>query len=250
MTDDGWFGEEIAATYDEGAAGEPEASALRFQVDVLTALAGTGPALEFAIGTGRVALPLSARGVPVAGIELSRAMVARLRAKPGGDPAAIPVAIGDMTTTRAPGAGSFTLVYLVFNTLMNVTTQDGQVDCFRNAAAHLAPGGCFVVEIGVPGLRRLPHGERYVTFDRSDRHVGIDEYDVASQRMWSHHVRIRDDGQAQRSSTPFRYAWPAELDLMARLAGLRLRDRWADWTGAPFTGESRAHVSVWDRPDD
>jgi SAM-dependent methyltransferase len=248
MSDDGWFGEEVAATYDEDNAAMSEPSLLDPQVDLLASLARDGPALGFAIGTGRVGLPLASRGVPVSGIELSGTMVDRLRAKRGGEEPRLPVVVGDMTTTRVPGAGQFTLVYLVYNSLMNVTTQEGQVECFRNAAAHLAPGGHFVVEMAIPDLRRLRPGERYVTFDRTETHVGIDEYDVATQRMWSHHVRFGRDGLARRTSVPFRYAVPAELDLMAQLANLRLRHRWADWSRAPFTSESRSHVSVWQRP--
>lgn len=246
MTEDGWFGEAVAATYDDDPD-STDAALVAATVDVLAALAGGEAALELAIGTGRVALPLAARGVPVSGIELSGAMIDRLRVKPGGDPASIPVTMGDMRTTRVAGAGSFSLVYLVFNTIMNVTTQDGQVEVFQNAAAHLRPGGSFLIETMVPDLRRLPPGERYVTFDNSARHVGLDEYDTVGQRMWSHHVSIGEGGATKRS-VPFRYVWPAELDLMARIAGLRLRDRWADWSRAPFTAESRSHVSVWERP--
>ena len=245
---DGWFDEEVAAAYDRDVAAGSTDAVLGPQVDFLASLAGHGPALEFAIGTGRVAVPLSARGVPVAGIEMSSAMVKRLRAKLGGDAATMPVAIGDMTSTQVSGRGTFALVYLVFNTIMNVTTQDGQVECFRNAAAHLAPGGSFVVEVGVPDLRRLPPGERLVAADHSDTHVGIDEYEPATQEMWSHHVNVGSDGRARRASVPFRYVWPAELDLMARLAGLDPVGRWADWTLAPFTSESRSHVSVWQKP--
>jgi SAM-dependent methyltransferase len=221
-----------------------EAATLEATVGFLAALAGDGPALELGIGTGRVALPLAARGVTVAGIDLSEEMVARLRAKPGGD--AIEVAIGDFATTRVDGA--FTLAYLVFNTIGNLTTQDAQVACFRNAAAHLVPGGHFVVELGVPDLRRLPPGERFVLFDRSDNHVGVDEYDVASQRLVSHHYSRREDGGFEYESLPFRYAWPAELDLMARLAGMELRERWRGWNREPFTNESTTHVSVWQKP--
>jgi hypothetical protein len=244
MTEDGWFGEEIASSYDIDAATMFEPVVLEPAVTFLAGLAGDGPALELAVGTGRVAVPLAARGVRVAGIEMSLAMVARLRAKPGGDEASIPVAIGDMATTRVDGAGSFTLVYLVFNTITNQTTQDAQVSCFANAAVHLAPGGCFVVETFVPALRRLPRGERFVPFDVSDTHIGIDEYDVASQGL----VVMLGEGPARRLSVPFRYAWPAELDLMARLAGMRLRERWADWSRTPFTSESESHVSVWEKP--
>ncbi len=191
-----------------------------------------------------MALPLAARGVPVSGIELSRAMVDQMRSKPGGD--AIEVTIGDMATAEAPGAGTYRLVYLVFNTIGNLTTQSSQVACFRNAAAHLAPGGRFVIEVGTPDLTRLPFGESHVVFAFTDDHVGIDEYDVANQGLISHHFSKRD-GQWHLSSVPFRYVWPAELDLMAELAGMRLRERWANWSREPFTSESRSHVSMWER---
>jgi SAM-dependent methyltransferase len=230
------FGETVAARYDDGG--------LMFgtevvgpTVDVLAELAGDGPALELGIGTGRIALPLAQRGVPVHGIDLSQAMVARLREKPGS--AEIGTTIGDFATTRVDG--TFRLVYLVFNTIMNLTTQDQQVACFENAARHLEPGGSFVVEVMVPDLRRLPPGERYVVFDVEAGHVGVDEYDVVQQGLVSHHYT---DGLV---SVPFRYVWPAELDLMARIAGLTLRERWADWDRSPFTSESRAHVSIWGR---
>ena len=214
-------------------------------VDRLAAIAGARPALELAIGTGRIGLPLAARGVRVTGIELSEAMVAQLRAKPGGD--AIAVTIGDMATTRVEGR--FGLVYLVFNTIVNLTSQDAQVACFENAAAHLEPGGCFVVEVGIPQLRRLPPGERGNVIGIEDGYWGIDEFDVVEQRLVSHHFVATDDG-IRYKWVPFRYVWPSELDLMARLAGLRLRERWADWHGAPVTEESRSHVSVWDKPAD
>jgi len=216
-------------------------------VDVLAGLADGGPALEFAIGTGRIAIPLAARGVAVTGIELAPDQVELLRARHGGGAATIPVVVGDMATVLAPGAGAFRLVYLVFNTIMNLTTQDEQVECFRNAAAHLAPGGRFLVETMVPALRRLPPGERYVVFGMTERYAGVDEYDVARQWLWSHHTTIELDGRGHRSTAPFRYVWPAELDLMARIAGLRLVSRWADWAGAPFTGDSPSHVSVWEK---
>jgi SAM-dependent methyltransferase len=243
VSGDGYFGEAIAATYDDSGAGEFAPATIEATVDVLVGLAGSGRALELAIGTGRIAVPLAARGVPVAGIELSKAMVARLRAKPGGE--TIPVTIGDMTTVSVEGR--FSLAYLVFNTIMNLTTQAAQVACFRNAAAHLGPDGCFVVEVMVPDLRRLPPGERHVVFDASERHWGIDEYDVASQGLVSHHFDTVAAG-IERTSVPFRYVWPAELDLMAEMAGLRLRDRWAGWSREPFTSESRGHVSVWEKP--
>jgi SAM-dependent methyltransferase len=213
-------------------------------VGVLAGLAGGGRALELAIGTGRIALPLAARGVPVFGIDMSRAMVARLRAKPGGD--GVGVTIGDFATTHVEG--TFSLVYLVFNTIMNLTTQDAQVDCFRNAAAHLEPGGCFLIEVNLPALRKLPPGQTVVPFHTSPTGWAYDIYDVATQATSSNYVRIPQDGPAEYSSTPFRYVWPSELDLMARLAGLRLRDRWADWSREPFTHESTKHVSVWQKP--
>jgi SAM-dependent methyltransferase len=241
--DDGYFDEEVAARYeqvelDQFARGEIDAAA-----DLLADLAAGGRALEFAIGTGRIALPLAARGVDVAGIELSNAMVARLRAKPGGD--GIPVAIGDMTSTTIDGP--FSLVYLVYNTIENVTTQDGQVACFRNAAAHLSPGGCFLIEVGVPGLRTLPPGTTHQVFHASDDYWGVDEYDVLNQGLISHHIENLN-GTYRRVSMPFRYAWPAEFDLMAQLAGMTLRHRWSGWRREPFTAESTTHVSVWQTP--
>jgi SAM-dependent methyltransferase len=243
---DGWFGEAVASTYDRDEAAMFEPEALEPAVEFLAALAGDGPALELAIGTGRVALPLAARGVPVVGIELSAAMVARLREKPGGDPGAIPVAIGDMATTVAQGAGSFSLVYLVFNTIMNLATQDAQVACVANAARHLAPGGCFVIETVVPNLRGMAPGTRIAPFAMSENHIGLDEIDVATQGLVSHHVQMQD-GRVRHDATPFRYVWPSELDLMARLAGMRLEARFADWLRAPFTSGSASHVSVWRR---
>jgi SAM-dependent methyltransferase len=241
--DDGYFDERVAASYDASTGDEFESDMIEATADLLAGLAGHGSALEFGIGTGRIALPLSQRGVAVHGIELSRAMVSRLRAKPGG--ADLGVTIGDFSSTRVEG--SFRLVYLVYNTIMNLTSQAAQVDCFRNAAAHLEPGGCFVIEVGVPGLQRLPPGEIYQVFHQSEDYVGIDEYDVARQGLISHHIEIVD-GKADRVSMPFRYAWPAELDLMAELAGMRLRDRWSGWHREPFTSESRQHVSVWGKP--
>jgi SAM-dependent methyltransferase len=210
-------------------------------VDRLAELANGGPALELAIGTGRIALPLAARGMAVTGIELSASMVEQLRAKPGG--ADIPVTLGDMATTTVDG--TFALVYLVFNTIVNLTTQDAQVQCFRNAASHLQPGGCFVVEVNVPQLRRLPPGDRGNVFALEESYWGINEFDVVDQQLVSHHFTATDGGIRHRR-IPFRYVWPSELDLMARLAGLRLRHRWGDWRGSPFTAESRSHVSVWE----
>jgi SAM-dependent methyltransferase len=240
---DGYFNEPIAATYDESAADMFAPDAVEPAVALLAALAGEGRALELGIGTGRIALPLAARGVDVHGIELSRAMARRLRDKPGGD--VVGVTIGDFAAARAPG--DFTLAYLVFNTIMNLTTQDAQVDCFRNVARHLAPGGTFVVEVMVPDLRRLPPGQNTVPFHVGDDRLGFDTYDLATQAMSSHHVKVTDDGQGSFRSIPFRYVWPAELDLMARLAGLRLRERWEDWGRKPFTHDSRQHVSVWEK---
>jgi SAM-dependent methyltransferase len=237
-----YFDQPVAKRYDETSAAMFALARIDPVVDVLHALAGTGRALEFAIGTGRIALPLAQRGVEVAGIELSAAMVDELRAKPGG--ARIPVTIGDMTTARAEG--TFTVAYLVFNTIGNLTTQDAQVQCFANAAAHLESGGAFVVETGLPQLQKLPPGETVVPFDLSAEHLGFDEYDVAQQGLVSHHFERRGEHYV-RSSIPFRYTWPAELDLMARLAGMRLEHRWADWDRAPFTSASEKHVSVWRR---
>ena len=244
--EDGYFGERVAATYDDSPEtfGPGAADAV---AGVLAGLAGGraggGRALELGIGTGRIALPLARRGVEVHGIDLSRAMVARLRAKPGGD--AIPVTIGDFATTRA--GGTFTLAYLVFNTIMNLNTQDAQVACFRNAAAHLEPGGCFVIEVRVPDLRRLPPGQDVLPWQVSPDRLVSYSFDVATQAMHGHYVEFTD-GRGEYRTMPFRYVWPAELDLMAQLAGMRLRDRWEDWTRQPFTSESRQHVSVWEKP--
>ncbi len=240
--DDDYFGEEIAAKYDEADDEEFEPEVIDQTVDFLADLAGSGRALELGIGTGRIALPLARRGVDVHGIDLSRAMVARLRAKPGGDD--IGVTIGDFATTRVDG--SFSLAYLVCNTIMNLTTQEAQVACFRNAAAHLQPSGCFVIKVMIPELQRLPPGEIFRVFRGSETYWGIDEYDVANQGLISHHVDIVD-GRVETVSMPFRYAWPAEYDLMARLAGMRLRERWSGWKREPFTSESDKHVSVWEK---
>jgi SAM-dependent methyltransferase len=240
---DGYFGERVAARYDESSAEMFEPAVVGAVVDVLAGLAGGGRALELGVGTGRIALPLAQRGVRVHGIDLSRAMVARLRAKPGGD--AIGVTIGDFATTRVDG--TFSVAYLVFNTIMNLTTQAAQVACFRNVAAHLEPRGCFVIEVGVPDLRRLPPGQNAVPFQVSPTRWAFDLYDVATQAMSSNYVEVVD-GRGEYTSIPFRYVWPAELDLMAQLAGLRLRERWAGWTREPFTSESRQHVSIWERP--
>jgi SAM-dependent methyltransferase len=241
--DDGYFDERVAARYDESAEVTVDGGAVDPIVDFLAELAGSGRALELGIGTGRIALPLVERGVPVHGIELSKAMTARLRAKPGGE--GIGVTIGDFATTTVDG--TFSVAYLVWNTIMNLTTQAAQVACFRNVAAHLEPGGCFVIEVGVPGLQRLPPGETLQAFHVSETRWGIDEYDVVNQGLTSHHFELVD-GRLERTSIPFRYAWPAELDLMAELAGMSLRERWSGWKGEPFTSDSRQHVSVWQKP--
>jgi SAM-dependent methyltransferase len=239
------FDERAAARYDASDGDEFDPRVIDATASFLADLAGDGRALELAIGTGRVALPLSARGVRVSGIDLSPFMVEQLRAKPGAD--AIDVVVGDMCTARVEG--SFSLVYLVFNTICNLTAQDEQVDCFRNAAAHLEPGGCFVIEVGVPDLQRLPPGETVRAFCVEPAHLGFDEYhDLVAQTCSSHHYYV-EDGVLEFFSGVFRYVWPSELDLMAQLAGMRRRDRWADWDRSPFTSDSRKHVSVWEKEE-
>jgi SAM-dependent methyltransferase len=235
------FGEGVAERYDDTSAGMFEPAVVDPVVDFLAHLVGDGAALELGIGTGRIALPLAQRGVRVHGIDLSPAMIAKLRAKPGAEE--IGVTLGDFATTRVDG--SFSLAYLVFNTINNLTTQDEQIACFRNVAAHLEQGGFFVIEVGVPKLQRLPPGQIFVPFDVSPTHLGFDEYDVVNQGLISHHYWPAGGEQV---STPFRYVWPSELDLMARLAGMSLRERWSDWNRAPFTAESTKHVSVWQKP--
>ncbi|MFJ7128799.1 class I SAM-dependent DNA methyltransferase [Streptomyces sp. NPDC098101] len=236
------------ATADRYDAEETEmssAAVLGPTLDFLADLAGDGRALEFAVGTGRVGVPLRERGVPVVGIELSEHMAAVLRRKADED--TLPVAIGDMATTTVPGG--FALVYLVYNTISNLLTQDEQVECFRNAARHLEPGGRFVVELVVPPLRSLPPGQVAVPFDVSERHLGFDTFDLVEQVLVSHHfTRDGDDGRYRRGNSRHRYAWPAELDLMARIAGLELERRVADWDGSPFVQDSAKHVSVWRKP--
>jgi SAM-dependent methyltransferase len=240
---DDHFGPGVAERYDERYAYQCDPAVVDPIVDLLADLAGDGSALELGVGTGRIALPLARRGVRVHGIDLSEAMVAQLRAKPGAHQ--IGITTGDFATTRVDG--SFSLVYVAANTIMNLTTQDEQVACFRTVADHLEPGGCFVVEVLVPGLRRLPPGEIFQPFDVSPTHLGFDEYDVARQGLVSHHYWI-DNGNVEILSPPFRYVWPSELDLMAQLAGMTLRERWSDWTRKPFTSESEKHVSVWEKP--
>ncbi len=243
IDEDGYFGERVAARYDESAGEMADPAVVEPAVDLLAGLADGGRALELGIGTGRIALPLAARGVPVHGIDLSRAMVARLREKPGGD--AIGVTIGDFATARVDAA--FSVAYLVFNTIMNLTTQAAQVACFRNVAAHLQPGGRFVVEVMMPDLRRLPPGQDVVPFHVSETRWAYDLYDVATQSMSSNYVEVAG-GRGGFRSIPFRYVWPAELDLMAQMAGLHLRHRWSNWHREPFTSDSAQHVSVWEKP--
>ncbi|MGW3293553.1 methyltransferase domain-containing protein [Streptomyces xiamenensis] len=236
-----------AQAYDTPGTGMFAPDVLDPTVDRLAELADGGPALEFAIGTGRVAVPLTGRGVPVAGIELSRPMLRQLRTK--ADEAAIPVTIGDMATATAPPSaaapGTFPLVYLVFNTISNLLTQEEQVACFRNAARHLAPGGRFVIELWVPELRKLPPGRPGVVCRSEEGYLLVDTYDVLRQHVVSHHFHFDESRQARLGRTPHRYIWPAELDLMAQLAGLSLESRHADWLGAEFTADSRSHVSVY-----
>jgi len=238
-----YFDERIAERYETYWPNLFEPEVVDPAVSFLADHAGSGAALELGIGTGRLALPLSGRGVQVHGIELSPAMVAQLRAKPGADD--ISVTVGDFATTRVDGA--FTLAYLVRNTIMNLTTQDEQVACFRNVAAHLQPGGAFVIEVMVPELQRVPPGETIRAFTVTPAHLGFEEYDVATQIAFSHHYWVVD-GRLDTFSAPFRYVWPSELDLMARLAGMTLRERWCDWNREPFTSNSRTHVSVWEKP--
>ncbi|WP_371101144.1 class I SAM-dependent methyltransferase [Streptomyces sp. PU_AKi4] len=236
---------DTARRYDTPGTGMFAPEVLDPAVDRLARLAGEGAALEFAIGTGRVAVPLAGRGVPVTGIELSPPMVEQLRTK--ADEATIPVIIGDMATTAAPG--EYTLVYLVFNTISNLLTQAEQVECFRNAARHLGPGGRFVIELWVPELRKLPPGQTATVWHSESGYIGLDTYDVLRQHVVSHHFHFDDSRQAELFRSPHRYIWPAELDLMAQLAGFELESRHADWDGAEFTAESRSHVSVYRLPD-
>ncbi|MFJ3904616.1 class I SAM-dependent DNA methyltransferase [Streptomyces sp. NPDC090025] len=245
MTSSELWTRETAERYDAEETEMSSAAALGPALAFLAELAGDGRALEFAIGTGRVGVPLRARGVPVVGIELSTHMAEVLRRKTDAD--TLPVVIGDMATTVVPG--EFTLVYLVYNTITNLLTQDEQVECFRNAARHLAPGGRFVIELGVPPLRHLPPGQVAVPFDVSERHLGFDTFDLVEQILVSHHLtRDGADGRYRREDSRHRYAWPAELDLMARIAGLERERRVADWDGTPFTQDSTKHISVWRKP--
>ena len=242
-----YFDRRIARTYEARWPELFEPAAIDPVVEFLAALvptsAGAGAALELGVGTGRIAIPLARRGVGVHGIDLSPDMLAELRARPGAD--AVGVTLGDFATTRVDGR--FTLAYLLRNTIMNLTSQDEQVACFQNAAAHLEPGGRFVIEVGVPALRRLPPGETVRAFTVTAAHLGFEEYEVATQVAFSHHWWVAD-GQVETFSAPFRYVWPSELDLMARLAGMTLRERWSDWSRTPFTRDSGQHISVWEKP--
>jgi SAM-dependent methyltransferase len=242
--DEGYFGERVAAVYDEHSASMFDPAVVAPAVERLAELAGDGRALEFAIGTGRIALPLAERGVRVTGIDNSEAMLARLREKPGAE--RIEAMVGDMAATRVDG--EFSLVYLVFNTIFNLTTQDGQVACFENAAAHLGSGGRFVIEARVPELQRLPLGQTVLPWRADPGGFSYYVYDVVTQRLSGQHYYVEEGGRIQPSPTEMRYAWPAELDLMARLAGMRLEHRWGGWSREPFTGLSPSHVSVYEKP--
>ena len=244
MRQDEIWDDEAAQDYDTPGTGMFAPDVLGPAVDLLARLAGGGRALEFAIGTGRVGVPLAGRGVPVTGIELSAPMAARLRAKVSEDQ--LPVVAGDMASARAPG--EFTLVYLVYNTISNLLTQREQVACFRNAARHLIPGGRFVVELWVPELRALPPGKKATVFTAEPGYIGLDTYDIVHQHVVSHHFRFGDGRDARLFRSPHRYIWPAELDLMAELAGFELESRQADWSGAEFTADSGSHVSVYRLP--
>jgi SAM-dependent methyltransferase len=236
------FGERVAARFDERYAYQSDSAVLDPMVDFLAGLAGSGAAIELGIGTGRVALPLAERGVRVHGVDLSEAMVERLGAKPGAD--RIGVTIGDFATRRVDG--EFAVAYVVANTIMNLAAQDEQVACFQNVANHLEPGGCFVIEVLVPRLQRLPYGETLQPFALTPTHLGFDEYDIARQGLISHHFWIEGD-RVEYLSPPFRYVWPSELDLMARLAGLTPRERWSGWNREPFTSTSEKLVGVWEK---
>ena len=242
MTKD-FFAGSVADSYDLDCAAASAPEIITPMIDMLATLANASACLEFAIGTGRVALPLIARGITVDGIEFSPDMVRQLRRKPGG--ADLHVLIGDMATTQT--GKSYGLVFLVFNTIMNLTTQKAQVACFQNAANHLQPGGTFVVEVMVPELRKYPPGTTAVPFEITKSHLGFDAYETSEQKLVSHHVFIAADGTARYESLPFRYVWPSELDLMAELAGMKLISRKADWIGTPFNDDSHKHVSIWEK---
>lgn len=242
MTTSDYWDADAAAWYDETSAFMFDPEVLDPAVDFLAELAGNGPALEFAIGTGRVAIPLADLGVPVTGVELSQPMVDEFHKKR----ADIPVVVGDMATSTAPG--EFSLVYVVWNSIGNLRTQAEQVACFRNAARHLAPGGRFVIELWIPGIRRFPPGQEAVPFHVGEHHAGFDTYDLTTQQGTSHHYWRKDDGTVKYGASNFRYIWPSECDLMAQLAGMDLEGRAADWHGNAFTNDSESHISVWRKP--
>ncbi len=243
MHSDGYFDEHIASTYDQDSAGSFADDVVTPTVDFLVRLAGDGQALELGVGTGRIAIPLAERGVSVHGIDLSHAMVARMKDKPGGEK--IGVTIGDFSTAKVDGR--FSVAYLVANTIENLTTQDAQVACFQNVADHLEPDGRFVIEVAVPDLQRLPPGETVKSFRLTEDRLGFDEYDVADQGLVSHHYR-KVDGNWEQHSIPFRYVWPSELDLMARMAGMQRVERWSGWKREPFASDSRKLVAMWQKP--
>ncbi len=244
MTSSEVWDEETAKNYDATSAEKFAPEVLDPTVDFLADLAGSDPALEFAIGTGRVGVPLAARGVPLTGIELSAPMVAELRRKV--DESALPVVIADMATTMVPG--EFSLVYLVWNSISNLRTQQEQVECFRNAARHLDHGGRFVIELWVPPVRRLPPGQLAAPMSLGDGHLVFDTYDLTTQHCTSHHYWREADGTTRYGAGNFRYIWPSECDLMAQLAGLELEARYADWDKSAFTSDSESHVSIWRKP--
>ncbi len=235
----------VAQAYDTAAPEMFAPELLSVTTEFLAGEAAGGAAIEFAIGTGRVALPLSARGIEVTGIDISEDMIAELRRKPGA--ASVTTIVGDFATTTVPG--EFSLVYLVYNTVSNLLEQRETVQCFRNAAHHLAPGGRFVIELAIPNLRSFPPGAPALAFDVSERHVGFDTLDTATQRGVSTHFFTVGD-RIIRFDSPYRYAWPSELDLMAEIAGLTFVERWGDWDRSPFTSASTKHISVWQRPEE
>jgi SAM-dependent methyltransferase len=223
---------------------EPEPD-VKTMVAALRELAGEGPALELAVGHGRVAIPLAARGIEVDGIDYSANAIELIRAHPKG--AAVNASVGDISDFTL--GRSYSLVYLVFNTIQNLTTQDQQVACFERAAKHLEPGGRFVIENAVPDLRRLSPGATAVPFTVTDDYLGIDEYsDLMSRQLYrSRHFYRADDRSFREFAVPFRFVWPSELDLMARIAGMTLEHRWSDWERSPFTDNTPSAVSVWRR---
>ncbi len=237
------FDERIAANYDFADREMFDENHLEYISSFLAELANDQRALEFAIGTGRVALPLQKHGIEVHGIELSQPMVDQLFAKPEAE--SINVVVGDMASAKIPE--KFQLVYLVYNTITNLITQDEQVECFKNAASHLQAGGFFVIEDQVPTIRNLPEGTTTSAFDVSREHIGIDTFDILNQTVVSHHYWI-DADRVEIFDSTHRYAWPSEYDLMAKIAGLELFGRWGGWDKSEFTSASKSHISVWKKP--